>query len=58
MPFISKGCFELQSREFGIMPLGDFVIGIVENGQAPSALAMKTQTKQCNTLLGIIRYIF
>lgn len=40
------------------MHLGDFVIGIVENGQAPSALAMKTQTKECNTLIGIIRYIF
>lgn len=40
------------------MPLGDFAIGIVENGQAPSALAMKTQTRECNTLLGIIRHFF
>lgn len=56
MPFILKGCFELQSGEFGIMPLGDFDIRIVENGHAPSALALETQTRQCNALFGILRF--
>lgn len=40
------------------MPLGNFDIRIVENGHAPSALALETQTRQCNALLGILRVFF
>lgn len=57
-PLSRKVVLNFNQGNLESCPLGDFAIGIVENGQAPSALAMKTQTRECNTLLGIIRYFF